>query len=100
MQMLFRSTALQQRPKILEYLQAVGSQFCPFVQPAHLQTVLFVSEYEFHSHSVEDLQAMIFYVGLIHAELLRKERRRQKTRIMHDLFCENAIFYLSSDVDV
>lgn len=100
MKKLFRSNDLTERPIFMEYVGAVKNSFCPFVEPAQQRNVLFFSEYELEEFKVEDFQAVIFYVGLIHTEFLRKERKLQTTRILHDLFCENAIFYLPLGIDI
>jgi len=100
MQELFRSTDLTGRPAFMEYANKIGDGFCSFVQPAQQKSVLFFSEYELKALELEDLQAAIFCLGFIHTELLRKGRRQQTTRMLHDLFCENTIFYLSPEVKI
>jgi hypothetical protein len=97
---MFRSTSLMDLDIFASYLGAVSNGFCPFVEPAQEEGILLVSEYYLKENDAQSLEEAIFYTGVLHTELLRKERRVQKTRKSHDLFSENILFHLPENAEV
>ncbi len=98
---MFRLISSTQNGAFDSYLASICGNFCPFIIPAQQEKVLFFSGYDLPTGDLESAQACIFYLGLLHTELLRRERRMQKTRRAHDLLCENIIFTLppNSNID-
>lgn len=97
--MRFRTANLNGLPEFESYMDAIAQMFCPFIEPSQKRNVLFFSEYDLRSLLPEKIKAGIFYTSLIHTELLRRERRKQTTRIAHDMLSENCIFYFSANMD-
>jgi len=89
----FRSTSVA---GLSEYCSAIGEGFCPFLQPAQKERVLYFSAYYLRGEEIRVLQEDIFYAGVLHTELLRKERARQSTIRAKTLICENLVFYLEN----
>ena len=73
-----------------EYITAISAEFCPFLSPAHARGMVRYSVYHSSANSMEKAQSELFYVGLIHAEILR-ETRRGATSSSQLLACENVI---------
>ena len=98
---MFRSPKIFHLPKFSRYLEKIGNNFCPFVTPADEESLLLFSEYDLEKkQTMKDRQKMIFYAGILHTELLRKDRKRQKTTRAHDLLCENLIFHLNLGMEI
>ncbi|MEK9195524.1 MAG: hypothetical protein AAB975_04050 [Patescibacteria group bacterium] len=97
---MFRSTNLREFDSFASYLGAVSNDFCPFIKPAQEDGVLLFSEYYLKEGAAQILEEDIFYIGILHTELLRKERRVQKTRRAHDLFSENILFRLPKNAEL
>lgn len=57
-------------PEIQGYLDSIES-FCPFLRPARRKGVLLWSDYELG----ENPQRELFYLGVVHTEILRRERK-------------------------
>ena len=83
-----------------KYLDTIGSRFCPFLEPARGNEVLFFSKYTIEETKVETLKQKMFYLSFIHTELLRRARAEEEDKQRANLICENLIFRFPSEDDV
>lgn len=95
---MFRTSSPDELPGLSAYLGEIAGGFCPFIEPSAKEGVTLFSRYELAPSSLENLQAQAFYLGVIHTELFRKNRRKQRTVKGWTLSCENVIFHDSAFV--
>jgi len=78
-----------------EYCSTLTS-FCPFLEPAYQQKVLYQDVYQLPAAPLHRLEAEIFYLGVVHTENFRHQRRG----LLHPqqaLLCHNLILVPSSN---
>ncbi|HKX33392.1 MAG TPA: hypothetical protein VJ302_37285 [Blastocatellia bacterium] len=78
--------------QVKDYLDAVSASFCPYINPSGLHNLLLFSEYRVDARDEESLCRNLFYVGLIHTEILRASRLQIDEKRGNLLACENLIF--------
>lgn len=83
---IFRSpTAPHNIPNLSEYMDSMRKDkasdgFCPFMTPSEHAGASFNSVYELQG-DIPKIQEQLFYIGLIHTEILRRERRIGSTAV-------------------
>lgn len=70
-------------------------KFCPYLEPAEKNNVLFSSNYYLDGQGLEDFQESLFYVGVLEIERFRKNRSKYNLN-KRLLYCENVIINLPS----
>lgn len=88
---IFRS---QQVPKLLgleEYISSIGDRFCPFLVPSMARSMTTYSVYELDICDIGQVQELMFYIGLLHTEILRRVRFDVSAQ-HRPLACENVFF--------
>ena len=88
----FRQPMNQCGDRVKDYLGAVSASFCPYIEPSDLRNLLLFSEYAIDVRDEESLCRNLFYVGLIHTEILRADRLRIGEKKGSLLASENMIF--------
>ena len=88
---MFRVSSLEEQSVLVEYLNEIGRNFCPFSKPSTQKEILLFSTYELASDTMERAQAEAFYIGLVHTELFRRFRRSQASVHERMLACENVV---------
>lgn len=73
-----------------DYLSTISSSFCPFLEPAAAKTLVSYTVYDLNSEDIGTIQALLFCIGLLHTEMLRRTRCELTSRYRH-LVCENII---------
>lgn len=81
------------------YFEDIGNRFCPFLLPSIKLDALYFSEYEFNDVEF-GYQEQLFYVGVIHSEILRIIRRNEVIPKKKLLLSENIIVNLVGSTNV
>lgn len=95
---MFRAQDLSADSLLESYCERVGSGFCPYLIPARRAATVWFSAY--HLGESQPVHEYIFYLGLLHTELLRRERAHQPREALRRLYCENVIFRFPKEEDV
>ncbi len=96
--MTFRSTELPEIDGLSEYVASIAGQFCPFIDPSTRARAMRNSVYEL-SGEEDQIEAAIFYLGLLHTEILRGTRFASLPRYAV-LACENLIFRFENEREI
>jgi len=96
---VFRSLIVPQLPGFEEYIAEIGNRFCPFLEPSAARGLTSYSVYELGSGSVEQVQAMMFCIGLLHTEIVRRGRMEVSLQ-QRPLVCENILFRFDDEDSV
>ena len=93
---VFRSSIVPQLSGFEGYIAEIGNRFCPFLEPSAMRDLTLYSTYELGSGSVEQIQALMFCIGLLHTEILRRARVEVPLQ-QRPLVCENILFRFASE---
>lgn len=88
---VYRSEEVPELPLLGEYVSSISLGFCPFLAPATNRGVVTYSVYDLGDCDAEQVQRAIFYLGLIHTEILRRVRAETLPQNRNSV-CENLIF--------
>ena len=91
-QRCFRMSELPNAPEytvLKKYFHEIAKKFCPFMEPSSKKELLHFSHYVIEPRIMS--QEYVFYISLVHTELLRKQRRETGTGVV-SLSCDNVIF--------
>lgn len=78
-------------PEFDQYVKEISEGFCPYIAPSTKKDAIYFYKYELESNSIESIKKDIFYISLMHTELLRSDRfATNKSRAL--LLCRNIIF--------
>lgn len=69
----------------------IGQKFCPYIKRAAREDVLFATQYSINTRSLAEIQAEVFYYGVLHTEILRIARRKSGKTQKSTLQCENIL---------
>lgn len=96
---IFRSSTVPDLPGLKEYLTEIRNRFCPFLEPSEARSLTRYSVYELGSVDVEEVQELMFCLGFLHTEILR--RKRWEVPVQHrPLVCENIFFRFKTEDSV
>lgn len=87
----FRSSEVPDLPGLQEYIADIGRRFCPFLNPASSRGLVMYSVYELNPGDLEQTQSLLFCIGLLHTEILRRTRTNVSLQ-QRPLVCENIFF--------
>ena len=87
----FRSSEVPDLPGLQEYIADIGRRFCPFLNPASSRGLVMYSVYELNPGDLEQTQSLLFCIGLLHTEILRRARTNVSLQ-QRPLVCENIFF--------
>lgn len=73
------------------YCKEIGEEFCPYLLPALKRDCVLFSLYQLEEGDEEKLSETVFYLALIHTELLRAARRAISDLSARELLCENVL---------
>jgi hypothetical protein len=94
---VFRSCSVPRLPGLRQYIDAIGDDFCPLLWPSRKRGLIRNSVYQL-SGGEAGIADSIFYLGVLHTELLRHKRRWLKVS-EQILVCEN-LFFRFEDEDI
>ena len=94
---LFRTCDVPDLNGLQGYVDSVSSGFCPYIRPSTKMKAMHNTVYTLDEE--EGLEASIFYLGLLHTEILRDARFSNPAR-MAVLSCENLIFRFATEDEV
>lgn len=97
--MVFRAEVVPGLSGYDAYISEISLGFCPFIIPSTNAGAMFTSVYSI-SEDCDQVEAAIFYLGLIHTEILRKRRFEADKPKMAALACENLVFRFESEDEV
>lgn len=95
---MFRSTTIPEITGLKEYIESIAGSFCPFIPASTRANAMRNSVYQL-SGGYDQVEASIFYLGLIHTEMLRRTRQAVSPREAV-LACENLIFRFEGEEEV
>lgn len=88
---VFRSLIVPQLPGLEAYITDIESRFCPFLEPSATKGLTSYSVYELGGWDMKQIQALMFCIGLLHTEILRRSRTNVPLQQRY-LVCENIFF--------
>ena len=94
----FRSTGIPEIEGLKEYIDSIAGKFCPFIRPSTRAQSMRTSVYEL-SGVGDRVELSMFYLGLLHTEILRRTRFQAPPR-RAVLACENLIFRFDGEDQV
>src|SRR5687767_8373983 len=88
---MFRCSSPAELTGLDEYCLRTGETFCPYLLPALKRRCVLFSLYQLEGEDEEALSETVFYLGIIHTELLRVARREAADPFERELVCENVL---------
>ncbi len=95
--MSFRAHEVPDLNGLRNYIDNIASGFCPYITPSTKASAMHNTTYTLNDK--EDLEASIFYMGLLHTEILRDSRFKNPPRVAV-LSCDNLIFRFSNEAEI
>ena len=82
------------------YLSSIEASFCPYIAPSRRRAQIFFSTYFLEVCSLPEVYTSIFLLGVVHAELLRRNREEESHSAALSLACQNIVLELPQEMDV
>jgi len=92
----FRSKVVPDLPGLRQYMEEMKRNFCPFLEPSETRSLTSHSVYELASTDTAKIQELMFCLGMLHTEILRRNRRSVPLQ-QRSLVCENIFFRFQSE---
>ena len=68
----YRSTSVPGLPGLAAYMDAISAGFCPYLGPSLDRATTWNSVYTLDCTTIEEVEQMLFYLGVLHTEILRR----------------------------
>lgn len=95
--MSFRTNEVPGLPGLETYVESISAGFCPYISLSTKSNAMRNSVYALDEK--EGLEASIFYLGLLHTEILRDSRLNGQPRVTV-FACDNLIFRFNSEDEI